>query len=84
MPADAKNMKFEDALNELEGIVRSLESGKTSLEDSVAAYERGMELRAVCETRLKEAQLKVNKVSNDATGQPVLTPLDPETLTEKK
>ncbi len=76
-------LNFEAALTELEGIVRQLESGKTSLEDSVTAYERGMALRQICETRLKEAQLKVQKVSVGTDGAPQLTELDPDTLEQK-
>ncbi|MES2729218.1 MAG: exodeoxyribonuclease VII small subunit [Pseudomonadota bacterium] len=59
---------FEAALTELEQIVRNLESGKTSLEDSIAAYTRGMELKAFCETRLKEAQLKVDQIAQATDG----------------
>lgn len=83
MPNSPAALTFEAALTELEGIVRQLESGKTSLEDSVSAYERGMELRGVCETRLKEAQLKVQKVSVGADGTVTATELNPDTLEQK-
>ena len=74
-------VNFEEALTELEGIVQQLESGKISLEDSVTAYERGMMLRSLCETHLKNAQLKIQKVTQNADGSLSKTDLDPDTLT---
>ncbi len=56
-------LSFEDAMTELEKIVRNLEEGKTKLDESVAAYERGAALRRHCETKLREAQLIVEKIS---------------------
>ena len=56
-------LSFEDAMAELEKIVRNLEEGKTKLDESVAAYERGAALRRHCETKLREAQLIVEKIS---------------------
>ncbi|MBY0428741.1 MAG: exodeoxyribonuclease VII small subunit, partial [Alphaproteobacteria bacterium] len=52
-------LSFEDAMIELEKIVRNLEDGKTKLDESVAAYERGAALRRHCEAKLREAQLTV-------------------------
>ena len=52
-------MTFEEALGELEGIVRQLETGDVELEKSIAIYERGAALWAHCEGRLKSAELKV-------------------------
>ena len=74
-------LNFEDALSELETIVQQLESGKISLEDSVTAYERGMSLRAQCETHLKNAKLKIQKVTQNNDGSLTKTELDPDTLT---
>jgi len=78
-----QTINFEDAMSELEKIVNALETGQTSLEDSVKAYERGMELRAICEKRLKEATLKIDKVTkvND-DGAVDTVALDPDTLEE--
>ena len=67
---------FEAALSELEQIVKNLEAGKTSLEDSITAYTRGMELKAYCEARLKEAQLKVDQIAQVADGTPTTTPFN--------
>ena len=55
-------MSFEESLTELENIVRSLETGKAPLEDSISAYERGMELKKHCEAKLRDAQAKIDKI----------------------
>lgn len=68
--ADVAALSFEAAMAELEGIVRRLESGDVSLEESVALYERGHSLRAHCEARLKAAQMRIEQVSLSADGQP--------------
>lgn len=61
-------MTFEEALAELEGIVRQLEAGDVDLEKSIAIYERGAALKAHCETRLKSAELKVEQIVQGANG----------------
>ena len=72
-------MSFEDALTELEGIVRNLETGQTKLDDSIAAYERGVALKKHCEKRLNDARLKIEKISMDTDGNPTgLEAFDPE------
>jgi exodeoxyribonuclease VII small subunit len=57
--AEVAAMSFEDALGELEQIVRNLESGQQKLEDAIAAYERGAALRRHCEAKLAEAEARV-------------------------
>jgi len=54
-----KKPDFETAMADLERLVADMESGKLSLEDSLAAYKRGAELMAYCRTRLEEAQQQV-------------------------
>lgn len=71
-------MSFEAALAELETIVRDLESGKTSLEESIAAYERGVALKSHCESRLRDAQSKIEKIVVAADGSISTAPLDKE------
>ncbi len=61
-------MSFEEALAELEGIVRQLETGDVELEKSIAIYERGAALKAHCEARLKSAELKVEQIVQGANG----------------
>ena len=67
--AEITKMSFEDALSELEDIVRTLEGGKGKLEEAITAYERGAQLKAHCEKKLKEAQAKVEKISLSAGGE---------------
>lgn len=57
-----KDLSFEDALTELESIVQRLERGDAPLEASIAIYQRGAKLKAHCEGKLKDAQLKVEKI----------------------
>lgn len=52
-------MSFEDALKELEKIAEKLEKGQLTLDESIKAYERGMELKKICTDRLKEAEGKI-------------------------
>ncbi len=59
---DISGMSFEDALAQLEQIVQKLEGGDVPLEDSIRIYERGAALKAHCEKKLKEAELKVEKI----------------------
>jgi exodeoxyribonuclease VII small subunit len=67
-------MSFEEALAELEGIVQKLERGQLDLESSIQAYERGTALRQHCAGKLKEVQLRVDKLTQDRNGDPKLTP----------
>lgn len=59
---DVAALSFEAALAELEDIVRQLESGDVELERSIDIYERGAALKAHCEKKLKDAQLRVEKI----------------------
>lgn len=67
-PADIARLSFEDALAELEGIVRGLEGGQQKLEDAIAAYERGALLRRHCEAKLAEAEARVQAIVERADG----------------
>jgi exodeoxyribonuclease VII small subunit len=64
-------MSFEAALKELETIVARLEQGEVDLEDSIALYERGQALKTHCETKLKSAESRLEKIVQGAAG-PVL------------
>ncbi len=63
-----KDITFEQAVAELEAIVRKLESGQAGLEDAIKDYERGNELRKICEAKLNEAKLKVEKIIKNQDG----------------
>ncbi len=56
---DLGSMSFEEALGELERIVRGLEGGQQKLEDAISCYERGAALRRHCEAKLAEAEARV-------------------------
>ena len=71
-------MTFEAAMAELETIVKNLETGKTSLEDSINAYERGISLKNHCESKLREAQSRIDKIVIKPDGSVSTSPLDPE------
>lgn len=73
-----ESMNFEDALGELETIVRDLETGKAPLEDSITSYERGIALKKHCETKLKEAKAKIEKITVGQDGSISTEPLDAE------
>ncbi|MBY0271949.1 MAG: exodeoxyribonuclease VII small subunit [Alphaproteobacteria bacterium] len=63
-----ETMSFEQALQELETIVRRLEEGKTNLDEAISAYERGAALRAHCEKKLKDARLRVEQIVVKSDG----------------
>ena len=65
-------LSFEQAMQELEKVVSVLEQGQASLEESITLYERGARLRAHCESRLKDAEERVEKITL-ANGQPAAT-----------
>ncbi len=58
-----ETLTFESALKELEQIVQKLESGDIALDESITLYERGTQLKQFCDTQLKEAKLKVEKIT---------------------
>jgi exodeoxyribonuclease VII small subunit len=67
-PPEITALSFEDALAELEGIVRRLETGNAKLDEAIAAYERGALLKRHCEAKLREAQARVEKIVVSADG----------------
>ncbi len=77
MSEKIEKISFEDALKELESIVQKLESGQVKLEEAVSAYEKGVQMQKICEEKLKEAQMKVEKLILDKEGKPTgKEPLD--------
>ena len=73
---DVSALSFEEAMAELEQIVRRLETGEDSLDLAIAAFERGAQLRAHCEAKLQDARLKVDRITRTADGGVAATPLD--------
>ena len=56
---------FEDALRDLEEIVDNLNNDELELEKAISAYEKGMELKKICEQRLKEAKLRIENIKDE-------------------
>jgi exodeoxyribonuclease VII small subunit len=71
--SDVATLSFEKALAELEAIVQRLEKGDGPLEESVAIYERGELLKRRCEDLLRQAEMRVEKITLDASGKPTGT-----------
>ncbi len=55
----SETLSFEEALDELEGLVEKLEKGQLTLDESLGLFERGMELARVCNQRLSKAERKI-------------------------
>ncbi|KDE20526.1 exodeoxyribonuclease VII small subunit [Acetobacter pomorum] len=76
MSDNIKSLSFEDALSELEKIVRGLEGGQLKLEDAITAYERGAALRQHCEAKLSEAEARVQAIVQRSDGTLDMKPMD--------
>jgi exodeoxyribonuclease VII small subunit len=74
LSADIATMSFEDALAELEGIVRRLEGGQVKLDDAIQSYERGAQLKRHCEKKLNEAQQRVDRIVIGPEGAVTVEP----------
>lgn len=80
--APREPVAFEDALAELEQVVRDLEDGEIGLEDSLSRYERGVGLIKSCHALLRDAEQRILLVTGtDEEGSPVLQPFQ-HTATE--
>ncbi len=66
----------EEALKKLESIVESMESDELPLETLLSRFEEGTRLAKVCQAKLAEAELKIQRLEKNAAGEPVLKPLD--------
>lgn len=75
---DIAALSFEDALRELEGIVRKLEGGEVPLDESIDLYGRGEALRNHCQARLDAAQARIEKIVQGPDGAAIgIAPFDP-------
>ncbi len=76
---DAKTKQppsFEHALERLEAIVESMESGDVPLAELLAKFEEGNTLLKTCETRLKEAELKIEQLKKQKDGSAAFSPFE--------
>jgi exodeoxyribonuclease VII small subunit len=69
-------LSFEEALRELEAVVSRLESGDVALEESIALYARGAELRAHCDAKLKAAEARVAEITQGPDGSVGTRPVE--------
>jgi exodeoxyribonuclease VII small subunit len=74
VPPDIVAMSFEDALAELEQIVRRLEGGQVKLDEAILSYERGAQLKRHCERKLNEAQQRVDRIVIGPDGAVIAEP----------
>ena len=71
-----ENLSFEEALLQLENIVRELESGRIKLDDAISSYEKAVALKKLCQEKLQAATLKVEKIEISKDGIMSTTPLE--------
>lgn len=69
MADKSKDMTYEQAVAELEEIIRKLESGEASLDDSIALYSRGMELSKLCKDKLDSIEKKISILGQDGKSE---------------
>jgi exodeoxyribonuclease VII small subunit len=74
-PKPVSELTFEQALEELDALVRRMEAGELGLDDALAAYRRGAELAKHCQGKLAVAEQEIRKLDGE-----MLTPLDPGEL----
>ena len=79
-PPAAPTVDFEGALAELERIVEKMESGEQTLEEALAAFQRGVELTRACQQGLKDAEQRVEKLVREG-GALKIEPLDDDAET---
>ncbi len=75
-PRDIASLTFEEALDELQTLVRALEKGESKLDEAIQQYERGAALKQHCENKLREAQAKIDKIVMSPSGEPRAEPAD--------
>ena len=76
-----EKMTFEDAMKELENLVDSLDKGDVSLDEAIAAYDRGSQLKDHCQMKLNEAKMKVETIQSSGESNVIpnkLTSFDPD------
>ncbi len=76
MAKKQKEPTFEEALQELEDITRSLESGSLTLDESIQSYEKGMELRKICMKMLEKAEKKLEYLEKQEDETLVKRPIE--------
>src|SRR5436309_5386068 len=75
--ASVAPLNFESAMERLEEIVEQMESGKLPLEDLIVRYEEGMKLVKICQQRLANAEQKIEIITRNSAGKPVIKEFEP-------
>ncbi|MEO6508083.1 MAG: exodeoxyribonuclease VII small subunit [Chthoniobacterales bacterium] len=73
----AAEANFEQAMKRLEEIVEQMESGELPLEDLIVRYEEGMKLVKVCQERLASAEQRIEIITRNSAGKPVVKKFEP-------
>lgn len=76
-PDKTSKLSFEAALTKLETIVDTMEQGDVPLADLLGKYEEGTKLLKVCEARLKDAELKIEKLKKQKDAPAAFEPFEP-------
>ena len=79
-----KELNFEGAMNRLEAIVEEMESGKLLLEELIVRYEEGMKLVKICQERLASAEQRIEIITRNSAGKPVVKAFEPAPETEPR
>lgn len=79
-----KKQTFESSLQQLEKIVRTLEDGDLSLEESLKLFETGVKLSRECQERLNQAERRIEVLMQDEEGNPMLHSIGKEDLSEPR
>ena len=82
--AGKESVPFEEALKKLEAIVEAMESGDLPLDTLLAKFEEGTRLVELCQGKLEEAELKIQKLEKNAAGGLTLKPLNSPTATDEE
>lgn len=69
-------MTFEQALSELESIVKTMDQGEDTLDNTIKNFEHGVALKKHCAKILKDAKMKIDKISQDEKGETILSDLE--------
>ena len=76
LPGAEPDLSFEQAFERLEGLVREMESDEMPLSSLIEGYERGIQLHALCQKRLEEAQGRIEMIRQRADGEIAVEPFD--------
>lgn len=78
-----EKIKFEKALENLEGIVANLEGGELELEKSLKMFEDGIKMAKICQSHLSTAEKKIEKLVTDKKGEPATEPIEEDSSSEQ-